>query len=119
MKKQKSKNSSKIEEKVERKKNGDERKRKECKWYDWSTQRKLRRKVGKRDEQGRRTEIIEVRANCRCKEAKALHHLVMGEKTTSCLQWLRGKYSSRQMAREDNIKRTSPEEYFGTAENRL
>ena len=66
---------------------------KDCKFYDKSTERDFHRKVGKTDEKGERTEIVELRAICRNKKAKSFGHLVMAEYSKrQCEYWEKGKY---------------------------
>ena len=67
---------------------------KDCKWYDKGSERKFHRKVGPKNEKGERTEIIEIRAICRNKKAKAYNRLVMAEYSRrQCPVWEKGVYS--------------------------
>jgi len=52
---------------------------KDCKGYDKSTQREFHRRVGKKDDKGNRTEIVEIRAICRNPKADSFKHLVIAE----------------------------------------
>ena len=107
---------------------------KDCRFYDQSTQRKFSRKVGTFNEKtGERTELIEIRAVCRNPEAKSYQRLVMAEYSKrQCPVWKQGKYNSPKKTSDlkekvknnpldqiDTEKMTSPEEYFGTPEERL
>jgi hypothetical protein len=61
---------------------------KECKWYDKSSEREFHRRVGKRDEQGKRTEIFEIRAICLNPKASSHNHLVMAANSErQCQVW--------------------------------
>jgi hypothetical protein len=67
---------------------------KDCKWYDKSSEREFHRKEGPKNEKGKRTEIIEIRAICRNKNAKAYNHLVMAEYAKrQCPVWQKGTYA--------------------------
>ena len=93
----------------------------ECKWYDVSTQRDFFRKVGPRDKSGQRTTIKEIRAICRSPKSKAKGHLVKNDSDRPCFE--KGKYVSPEKPKKDQKNKekemTSPEEYFGTPEERL
>jgi hypothetical protein len=66
---------------------------KDCKSYDKSTEREFHRLVGKRDEQGNRGEIIEIRAVCMNPKSTSCHHLVMAEYSKrQCPVWEQGVY---------------------------
>jgi len=70
---------------------------KDCKFYDKSTERDFHRKVGKTDEKGERTEIVELRAICRNKKAKSFGHLVMAEYSKrQCPVWKKGTYKPQE-----------------------
>lgn len=67
---------------------------KDCKWYDKSAEREFHRKVGPKNEEGGRTEITEIRAICRNKNANACNHLVMAEYSKrQCPVWESGAYT--------------------------
>jgi len=93
----------------------------ECKWYDVSTQRDFFRKVGPKDESGQRTTIKEIRAVCRSPTSKAKGHLVKNDSDRPCFE--NGKYmppeKPKKAQKNNEEKMTSPEEYFGTPEERL
>jgi len=93
----------------------------ECKWYDVSTQRGFFRKVGPRDESGQRTTMKEIRAVCRSSTSKAKGHLVKNDSDRPCFE--KGKYMPPEKPKKDQKNKekemTSPEEYFGTPEERL
>ena len=88
----------KVEDKKEEKK---EKKTfrfcKDCLWYDKSSEREFHRRVGPINKEGRRSEIIEIRAICRNKNAKSHNRLVLGKyKKRQCPNWQKGKYNQRQ-----------------------
>jgi len=93
----------------------------QCRWYDKSTEREFHRKVGKRNEKGERTEIVEIRAVCRCKKARAYGRLVHATLTKrSCPHWEPGVYVTpkkeekvKEKAEEKTSEPTAPHEYFG------
>jgi hypothetical protein len=63
----------------------------ECRWYDTSSERKFHRKVGKKDEKGKRSEIVEIRAICVNPKAASYHHLVMVDnRKRQCEVWEKG-----------------------------
>ena len=66
-----------------------------CQWYDKSTERDFHRKVGPRNKQGERSEIVEVRAVCRNPKAKAFNRLVHATLLRrECPHWEKGAYKS-------------------------
>jgi hypothetical protein len=66
---------------------------KDCIGYDKSTEREFHRKVGKKDEKGNRSEIVEVRAVCRTPKADSFKHLVMANYSKrQCPCWEKGTY---------------------------
>lgn len=108
--KEKSKSKSeKIEEK--RKSCG------ECKYYDWTRERQFHRRVGKRDEHGKRSLIIEPRGVCISTKARAGGHLIHRDQTKRpCEQWEEGRYVKPEQKEEKPTKeeeKTSPDEYHG------
>ena len=85
------KDSKKVEELDSKKKVVEEKKEvhfcKDCRWYDKSSEREFHRRVGPIKE-GKRSEIIEIRAVCRNKNAKAYNHLVLSKyEKRQCPQW--------------------------------
>jgi hypothetical protein len=70
---------------------------KDCRWYDKSSEREFHRKVGKKDESGKRTEIVELRAVCKNPEALSYRHLVMAQYSKrQCRAWEQGASNSPQ-----------------------
>jgi|GEM_PF-5881982 len=97
-----------------------------CRFYDHSTEREFRRKVGPKNEKGERTEIVEIRAVCRNPKAKSFGHLVMSEnKNRQCSGWEKVKHIAEATKRVKiafkgrNFDMTMPEKYFGIPEKRL
>ena len=89
-KKEKTSSHKKVESK---KKEMEVRFCKDCKWYDKSSERPFHRNVGPKNDKGERSEIIEIRAICRNKKAKAYNRLVMAENAKrQCPVWERGVY---------------------------
>ena len=113
--------SSSQKKKPELKEKKELRRCNKCKWYDVSTQRDFFRRVGKRDESGQRTTIKEIRAVCRSSTSKAKGHLVKNDSDRPCFE--KGKYMPPEKPKKDQKNKekemTSPEEYFGTPEEKL
>lgn len=71
---------------------------KDCKHYDKKTEREFRRKVGKKNEKGDRTEIVELRAMCKNSRAKSFAHLVMAENSRRrCSSWEKSTHGALQI----------------------
>ena len=106
-----------------------------CRWYEHEKEREFHRRVGPKDEQGQRTEIIEIRSVCRNPNAKAYQHLVHATQTKrECPQIELGKYEApkKEEKKPEELKelekmikktktdtddeKTSPDEYHGTSE---
>lgn len=89
---------------------------KDCKWYDKSTQRDFHRKVGKKNEKGKRTEIVEIRAVCENPKSSSYHHLVMAEYAKrQCLVWAKGVYEKpvqEKKHKEESVKNAAAKESF-------
>ena len=67
---------------------------KDCKWYDKGSEREFHRKVGPKNDKGEGSEIMEIRAICRDKNAKAHNRLVMSEYSKhQCPVWEKGVYA--------------------------
>jgi len=80
---------------------------KDCKFYDKSTEREFHRKVGKKDEHGKRAEIVEVRAICRNPKASSFGHLVMAEYSKrQCPVWEKASTKLRKALNPKNRRRT-------------
>lgn len=83
-----------------------------CEYYDLDTQRNFHRKVGPKNKKGERTEIVEVRAVCRNKNATAHGHLVMDKSEKDCFK----ERIPKQKKRKKDEEKTSPDEYHGASE---
>ena len=87
---------------------------KDCRFYDKSSERKFRRKVGPRNEKGERTEIVEIRAVCRNPKAKSYNRLVMAEYgKRQCPLWEKGVYERKEKRGREEKGKTAPHEYHG------
>lgn len=84
---------------------------KDCRFYDKSTERDFHRKVGKKDEHDKRTEIVEVRAICRNSKASSFGHLVMAEYSKrQCPVWEKGVYKAQKSGEPKEPKKDNSQE---------
>jgi hypothetical protein len=84
---------------------------KDCRFYDKSTERDFRRKVGKKDEHGKNVEIVEVRAVCRNTKASSFGHLVMAEYSKrQCSVWEKGLYKVQKNSESREPKKNNGQE---------
>lgn len=113
----------KTEEKPESKIKEKEKRCGLCKWYDVSTERPYVRFLGPD-----KHEVEETRAICKNSRARAFHHRVNTNSVKDCFE--RGTYKApekkdvkgketKKVEKPTEEKMTSPEEYFGTPEDRL
>ena len=84
---------------------------KDCKFYDKSAERDFHRKVGKKNEHGKRAEIVEVRAICRNPKASSFGHLVMAEYSKrQCPAWEKGVYKAQKSTESKEPKKNNGRE---------
>ena len=111
-----------TKEKSNSKSEKNEEKRKscgQCRFYDWTRERQFHRRVGKRDEHGKRTLIVEPRSVCISTKARAGGHLVHRDQTKRpCSQFEAGKYEppkkeEKKKPTKETKEPETPEEYFG------